>query len=159
MRTLVKFYSNSNAESHNLLITRTLGKVGTLTSECFYGKVPVPQSGEWWYCDVVDETKHGTNKGCFVLKPVERVDPIEHDHVRKNDINYLVPGNYDCVRKGNTLLLHPRIEGPNWICSRNLRTYLMRAYGEGDEREIAAVVVVFDKSDDWPRSSSDKAKT
>lgn len=153
MRTLVKWIQNDNTQSSNVLITRTLGKIGALHRESIAAMSQKPKAGEWWYSEVVKETGAGTARGLWVLNPVERVPRIEKDGFRDHDLNYLVPAMFTPYRSGNALLLFPKRKGPHWICHNPMRRHLIRSQrhaGSGDY-QVNSVVVVFDDQRDWPK--------
>lgn len=152
MITLVKFIRNDNPRSTNLLITRTLGKYGVLHRESVESmREDKPQHNEWWYCEVVKETSAGTDKGTWVLKPIKRVDPVERDGFRDNDITYLVPRLYEPERVGNVLILRPTKSGPNWICPKFMRQHLMRRNRDAGNYSVNTVMVVFDDDNHWKK--------
>lgn len=152
MQTLVKFIRNENPRSTNMLITRTLGKYGVLHRESVTAmKDEKPGHNEWWYCEVVKETSAGTDKGTWVLKPIRRVECVEKDGFRENDITYLVPNLYSYKREGNVLLLYPKRKGPNWICPNSMRQHLMRRNRQADIYAVNTVMVVFDDDDSWQK--------
>jgi len=152
MITLAKFIRNDNPRSTNLLITRTLGKFGVL-HRASVAKMPQrPQANEWWYCEVVRETGAGTERGCWVLRPTRQIGMrVASDGFRENNITYLLPNMYTSTQKGNALLLHPKREGPNWICPNGMRQHLMRRYRNAGVYRVNTIMVVFDEAEDWPR--------
>jgi len=154
MITLAKFILNDNAQSNNMLITRTLGKFGVLNRESVARMDQKPRPNEWWYCAVVRETGAGTERGCWVLKPLRKIGVVERDGFRENDITYLLPNMYDCTRAGNVLLLHPKRTGPNWICPSSMRQHLMHRHRSADAYRVNSILVVFDGDENWEREYS-----
>ena len=151
MITLAKFLQNDNAQSTNLLITRTFGKLGVMHRESVAKMSRKPRPNEWWYCAVVQETGADTERGCWVLKPTEKIGYVERDGFRENDITYLLPNMYEYKRVGNVLLLHPTREGPNWICPNHMRQHLMRRHRTAGVYQVNTIMVVFDKAAEWSR--------
>lgn len=156
MITLVKFISNNNPRSTNLLVTRTLGKFGVLHRESVSKMVEKPGPNEWWYCEVIKETGAGTDRGCWVLKPLHKIGYVERGGFRENDITYLLPNMYTARKKGNVLLLYPKREGPNWICFGKMRQHLMKRQraAETAQYSVNTIMVVFDGGEDWAKEES-----
>ncbi len=151
MKVLCKFIENDKHDSSNLLITKTFGKYGVLHREAVAAMQEKPWYNEWWYCDVVRETGAGTERGLWILKPLSKLGTIIRDGFRDNDVAHLYAGCFTSKRVGNTLLLHPNQEGPNWICPNALRQHLMRRYRRNGEYGINTVMVVFDQAETWSR--------
>lgn len=142
-----------------MLITRTLGKIGVLDRAFVMAmRGRRPQANEWWYCEAVRETGAGTERGLWVLKPLQWVERTERQGFLENDIAYLFPGAYDIHRAGNTLLVYPKRVGPNWIISNPMRRHLMRKYRQAEAGyEVNSVVVVFDHAVEWPKEMDNEA--
>lgn len=151
MLILAKFIHNDNPRSTNVLITRTLGKFGVLHRESIEQMQQKPRANEWWYCEIVKETGAGTDRGCWVLKPIKRVEMVEKHGFRDNDITYLFPNMYTAQRQGNVLLLYPKRMGPNWICPSSMRQHLMRQHRNASTYKVNTVMVVFDQDTDWTK--------
>lgn len=101
---IVKFFINNNKTSRNEILTRTLGKIGVVNS--MYQGEP-PQDKDVWKVRVLRETHVGTNKGCFVLEPLEKLD--------SESITRLLPGLYTDTVVGGILYIKPKRAGYNWI--------------------------------------------
>lgn len=151
MLTLAKFIANDNPRSTNMLITRTLGKLGVLHRDSITRLAQKPQANEWWYCNVVQETGASTQQGCWVLAPTQKIGMVERDGFRENDITYLLPNMFRQNRRGNVLLLHPTRPGPHWICSNKLRQYLMQRHRVAGAYQVNTVMVSFDGATEWSR--------
>lgn len=151
MIILAKFISNDNPRSTNLLITRTLGKFGVLHRESVAKMDRKPHANEWWYCEVIKETGAGTERGCWVLRPLHKIGYVERGGFREPDTTYLLPNMFNTTRKSNVLLLHPKREGPNWICPNGMRSHLMRRYRDAGVYRVNTIMVVFDDAEDWPK--------
>jgi len=82
---IVKFFTNS-VENCNSLITRTLKKIGVVDREYISGNNS-PANGELWKVKIIREICENQNKGCFILDPLELVDP--------QTVVKLVPGMYE----------------------------------------------------------------
>lgn len=152
MIVIAKFIKNDNLESENYLISKTLGKLGVIQRTAVASMKVKPRANEFWYCEVVKETKAGTDHGCFVLKPVARVEHTTRDGYPALDIVYLVPGTYDTEVQNNVILLRPRRGSCNWICSNSMRSHLIRRHQKDGTYKINAVLVVY-QGDDWPKEA------
>jgi len=95
---IVKFFDNSLETNSNPLITRTLKKIGVI--ERSNVDENIPKNGELWKVRIVKEICEGQNKGCFVLKPVEIIDP--------KTLVKLVPGMYEEEIKNKILFIYPK---------------------------------------------------
>ena len=149
MLILCKFVRNDNPQSTNTIVTKTLGKFGVPDREALAKMDRKPAHNEWWYCEIVRETKPGTEKGVWVLKPIRFVEPIERDGYRLNNITHLVPGLFDIKRKDNVLLIYPKHKGPNWICPNPMRRHLMLKNRKDGCYGVNTIMVVHDDSEVW----------
>lgn len=127
MKTVVKFIPRV-VEGKNLkaglypLVTRTLGKIG-LIEEGWKSNGVQPQQEEFWSVDVSRETKIGLNRGCFILRPLDKVAP---EAIRK-----LIPGLYfETMPNQGTLIVTPKtaLDEP-WIMPLMLKHELMTKVG------------------------------
>lgn len=98
IKTVVKFYKNPHQHSQNPIITRTLLKVGIIDNQ-WRGQV-YPQDGEIWLVRINRETCPGMNKGCFILSPLQKIEP--------KDLSHIVPGMYDEQIKNGILHIRPK---------------------------------------------------
>ena len=142
MLTLVKFIWNYRQDSSNKLISRTLGKLGVLARDC----EQKPKHNEWWYCTIQKEVGHGTDKGVFVLNPVEYLAETDG----RQELLYLYPGSFNIVRKGSALLMFPDKQGYPWICPTSMKRHLINKYKKEDHYDLNAIIVVHDNATDWP---------
>jgi len=108
---IVKFYANP--ASSNAIVTRTLKKIGVI-DRAFQGTMP--QDGEMWKVKIVREICSGQCKGCFVLTPLELVDP--------GTIVKIVPGMYDELIKNKILFIFPKSPTYNCILPLELKKKL-----------------------------------
>jgi hypothetical protein len=151
MLTLCKFVHNEDKNSSNVLITKTFGKFGVIQREAIASLARKPRHNEWWYCEIVRETGAGTERGLWVLKPIKRVELIERDGYRDNNITHLFPGLYTTKRIGNAVLVYPKMRGPHWICPNAMRRHLLLRHRRDGAYAVNSVLVVHDETDDWPR--------
>lgn len=158
MLTVVKFISNTNEESDNKIISRTLGKIGVFNSRD--GSVSpqhTPEPGEFWRVEIVKEVvtrrDDGSTGGCFVLKPVSKVGYRNGDDP---DIDYLIPGGYKTVRFETALVIVPKTLGFNWITEMDLRHHLRDQHHGKEGYGINSFVVSLDGSEDWPIEETGK---
>ncbi len=162
MLTVVKFIANTNEESNNKIISRTLGKIGVFNSRD--GSVSpqlTPKPGEFWRVEIIKEVvihkEDGSTGGCFVLKPVSKVGYRKGSENDPN-IDYLIPGGYKTIHYGTALVIIPKILGFNWITEKDLRHHLRdQHYGE-DGYGINSFVVSLDGSASWPIEETGKGQ-
>lgn len=150
MITLVKWIENRNKTSKNRIITRTLGKIGLMPSDVLFRGGNLPKKDEFWYSEIVCETKPGRN-GVFVLRPIKKIEDVPHYRTKRPNFEYLIPGMFDMQRRRNALLIYPHQRSQHWICSSPMRTFLMRKHRDTDGQQypVNAVIVVFDGASDW----------
>ena len=124
-KVLVKFHVNMEATSKNRIITKTLGKIGVISSD--YDGV-APNDEEFWLCDVVKEVTKGTPvSGLFVLRPIRKVD--------REDISYLIHGMYSLEDEGGIRYVIPKRKNIYWLMSIDDRRTIM-------DKAIHAIVIV-----------------
>ncbi len=155
MITLVKFNRNLGQQTNpkNKIITRTLGKPGVLSWPHVWDHQKCPTFNEFWYVEIIKEIGGNTPKGVFVLNPLERVAQRSNG---RSDVIRLIPGTYDIIPVGNTLLVYPhklydnRL-GPNWVCSRSVKKTLFNLHKKDKRYNMNSIIVVFDKAEDWTK--------
>jgi hypothetical protein len=160
MITLVKFIVNKRETEggNNPVITKTLGKTGVVHWSTATRKKLMPKEEEFWFVNIMKEKGAGTPHGLFVLEPLERVR-LSQRTVGEPDIIHMIPGTYDLERVDNVLLLHPHTNwyperlGPNWICGLSIRKSLFQRYRTDDTYNVNSIVVVFDRTSNWPREA------
>lgn len=138
MRTVVKFINREDTNCRPPisgtvripLMTKTMGKIGLIDDRWVApGGMVIPAHDEFWYVDIVRETRVGQNSGCFILHPV--------GIVLINSIQRLVPGFYtEESPNAVTLVVTPRhhLQLP-WILPLKLKHELTTQMG------ISAIVV------------------
>lgn len=153
MLTVVKFIENTNEESDNRVISRTLGKIGVVNLR----EVPseqLPEPGEFWRVEIAKEVinhrEDGSTGGCFVLKPLSKVGYRVNISVDDPDIDYLVPGGYRTTRYKTALVILPKTLGFNWIIEKDLRHHLRDQHHDEGGYKINSFVVSLDGSESWP---------
>lgn len=92
------------------IVSRTLGKL-SLIEEQHHNTV---QDQEIWICEIDKETRPNTNKGVFLVRPIERVAP---ERIKK-----LIPGFYSQMTHEKTIFLFPKSSPDEpWLISVNTR--------------------------------------
>jgi len=160
MITLVKFIRNKieDVPPNNQIITKTLGKTGVLSWEHIKNPEQIPQADEFWYVYIVKEVGAGTPRGVFLLEPLRKLESLQTTG-KDQGIIHMIPGTYTIELVDNVLLLHPKILnypddlGPNWICSLSMKKKLMEKHRQGTDYRVNSIVVVFDRTSDWPREA------
>jgi len=112
-QVIVKFFKNSYDNNINQLITRTMGKVGVIDKDYIQSGNEMPCEGEFWKVDIVKETNPGKPYGCFILKPICKVDP--------SSLFKLLPGMYEEVQSNGSLIIIPKTKGQNAILPIKLK--------------------------------------
>lgn len=124
-KVLVKFHVNMEATSKNRIITKTLGKIGVISSD--YDGV-APNDEEFWLCSVAKEVTKGTPvSGLFVLLPIRKVD--------REHISYLIHGMYTYEDEGGIRYVIPKRKNIYWLMSIDDRRAIM-------DKAIHAIVIV-----------------
>lgn len=152
MLTVVKFIANTNKESDNKIISRTMGKIGVFSSrDGSLSPQQIPEPGEFWRVEIVKEVINylddGSTGGCFVLKPMSKVGYSKEGNP---DIDYLIPGGYQTIRYKTALVIIPKTLGFNWITEKDLRHHLRDQHHGEEGYGINSFVVSLDGSDNWP---------
>jgi len=142
MITLVKFIRNYKETSSNKLISRTLGKLGVLPK----GIEVQPKHNEWWYCDILKEVGHGTERGVFVLNPLK---PLPYKNGRQ-EILFLFPGSFTIVRRNNVLMMLPDKPGHPWVCPTPIKRHLINKHKTSGRYALNAIIVVHGGTSEWP---------
>lgn len=158
MITMVKFIVNKKEVEggNNPVITKTLGKTGVVHWGTATKAKLLPKEEEFWFVKILREKGAGTPKGLFVLEPLEKVK-LSQRFIGDPDIIHMIPGTYTSDLVGNTLLLHPNVTwyperlGPNWICGLSIKKSLMQKYHQDGKYLVNSLIVVFDRTNDWPR--------
>lgn len=120
---IVKFFNNPKTDSANVIITRTLGKLGVI-------KVGYPHKvlpGELWRVKILKETNPTRASGCFILEPIVKID--------SNTLQKLIPGLYKENRQQGLSVITPSHLG-NWIVSALHKQSIM-----AKNRGVYAIIV------------------
>lgn len=126
MLTVLKWFTNFNQEKRqeHPIISRTMCKVTLISSE-YQG--PRPRDGEWWWCQIVQETFGKGEKsrpdnltGVFVVEPIR---PVQRRILR------LISGMYTSRVDEGVLIVRPLMnpELP-WIMPKQSRDILRNKY-------------------------------
>jgi hypothetical protein len=150
MITLVKFITNPKQKRGNSIITRSLGKIGVIDSTVWENILNRPRDNEFWYVEILKEVGAGTRQGCFVLKPLKKISTTTNLGYLSPDIHRLIPGTFEIVKRGNSLLIYPHrvngIDGPNWILDSETRAFLKKKLqARTGSIEADSIIVVFDE--------------
>lgn len=107
IRTVVKFHENTDLDSPNRVLTRTLGKFGVV-SHAYEGTRPRPN--EFWLVEVVGNKCPEQTKGCLLLEPIKKLD-------FRSDVGKLVWGMYTTEEVGPAIVLvtpNPQFSNSYW---------------------------------------------
>lgn len=124
MEVMVKFHRNQveNQTKKNPFVSWTLNKVSVIDRKWLedVGNSNPIQDMDWWRVKIENETSPGQPVGCFILRPLWKVD--------RNDLAiYLSPSTWTPVQHGLTVLLYPKIRPwMPWIIPKALRNMVMK---------------------------------
>ena len=77
---------------------------------------------DWWRVKIESETSPGQPVGCFIVRPLWKVE--------REDLTILAPSTWTQVQSGLTVLLYPKIKPwMPWIIPKALRKLIMRKSG------------------------------
>ena len=124
MEAMIKFHRNQQESQvkKNPFISWTLNKVAVIDRKWLDevgDKNPISDM-DWWRVKVENETSPGQPVGCFIVRPLWKVD--------RNDLAiFLSPTTWSIVQHGLTILLYPKIRPwMPWIIPKALRNMVMR---------------------------------
>lgn len=127
MEAVVKFHTNQQESQikKNPFVSWTLNKIAVIDknwlSQFKPDQMPV-RDGDFWRVKIEHETSPGQPLGCFVVRPLWRVE--------RKDLVPLAPSTFTKVQHGLTVLLYPKIQPwQPWIIPKALRQMIMRTTG------------------------------
>lgn len=127
MEAVVKFHVNQQETQRrkNPFVSWTLNKIAVIDKAWLRqfnsDQMPV-RDGDFWRVKIENETSPGQPLGCFVVRPLWRVE--------RKDLVPLAPSTFTKVQKGLTVLLYPKIRPwLPWIIPKALRQMIMRTTG------------------------------
>jgi len=114
---VAKFFTSKSPDGSNQTISRTLGKLSLIDT-------PYRQMVEHrdiWVCQILEETRAGTCRGAFILKPVKKVD---HTLVRK-----AIPGFFNIQVVDRYAVLTPNSDPQeSWMLEMTTRRCMFKDY-------------------------------
>ena len=124
MEAVIKLHKNKQGVDKNPFISWTLNKVAVIDSswlKAHKDNMPI-QDMDWWRVKIENETSAGQPVGCFVVRPLWKVE--------RDDLAILAPSTWTQVQSGLTILLYPKIKPwMPWIIPKALRKLIMRKSG------------------------------
>lgn len=106
--------------STNPVISNTMGRVAVLNF-LYQGTTPQPKS--FWLCRVDREASLHDGRGYYVVTPVREV--------QLSDIVKLIPGTYDAIPHGSTMILKPKITGHLFLAPFSIkRKFIKQEYAD-----------------------------
>jgi hypothetical protein len=130
MATVIKFHKREiperQANNKRLLPvrTRTCMKIGLVDERWVAPEgISVPKEEEWWLVHIVHETQVGSNRGCFIMRPVKKID--------NGSILRLLPGFFVTSQPNpGTLIVTPKDhQHAPWILPLKLKQEFMSRMG------------------------------
>lgn len=124
MEAVIKLHKNKQATDKNPFISWTLNKVAVVDSawlKAHKNDMPIDDM-DWWRVKIENETSPGQPVGCFIVRPLWKVE--------REDLAILAPSTWTQVQSGLTILLYPKIKPwMPWIIPKALRKLIMRKSG------------------------------
>jgi len=127
MEAVIKFHVNQQEHQikKNPFVSWTLNKIAVIDKnwlQQFKNDTMPIQDGDFWRVKIEHETSPGQPLGCFVVRPLWKVD--------RKDLVPLAPSTFTKVQHGLTVLLYPKIRPwLPWIIPKALRQMIMRTTG------------------------------
>jgi hypothetical protein len=152
--TLVKFIRNWQENQLNHLLTRTMGRVGFIAAEYYRANEKDPQTydlpthDEYWLVQILEEIGRNQPRGCYLLRPLQRVATSVRGGLLEPDVVRLIPGTFRVEKDGRTLYIYPPRTGsvmPNYILDVETKNYVLSHHRVGERRyTISSFIVVLD---------------
>ena len=124
MEAVIKLHRNKQASDKNPFISWTLNKVAVIDNtwlRAHKDRMPIDDM-DWWRVKIESETSPGQPVGCFIVRPLWKVE--------REDLTILAPSTWTQVQSGLTVLLYPKIKPwMPWIIPKALRKLIMRKSG------------------------------
>lgn len=124
MEAVIKLHRNKQASDKNPFISWTLNKVAVIDNtwlKVHKDRMPIDDM-DWWRVKIESETSPGQPVGCFIVRPLWKVE--------REDLTILAPSTWTQVQSGLTVLLYPKIKPwMPWIIPKALRKLIMRKSG------------------------------
>jgi len=124
MEAVIKLHKNKQDSGKNPFISWTLNKVAVVDNawlKLHRDNMPI-EDMDWWRVKIEGETSPGQPVGCFVVRPLWKVE--------RENLAILAPSTWTQVQSGLTILLYPKIKPwMPWIIPKALRKLIMRKTG------------------------------
>lgn len=124
MEAVIKLHKNKQGSDKNPFISWTLNKVAVIDNKWLKqhkDDMPITDM-DWWRVKIEEETSVGQPVGCFIIKPLWKVE--------RENLAILAPSTWTQVQSGLTILLYPKIKPwMPWIIPKALRKLIMRKSG------------------------------
>ena len=124
MEAVIKLHKNKQTTDKNPFISWTLNKVAVVDSawlKSHKNNMPI-EDMDWWRVKIENETSPGQPVGCFIVRPLWKVE--------RENLAILAPSTWTQVQSGLTILLYPKIKPwMPWIIPKALRKLIMRKSG------------------------------
>jgi hypothetical protein len=125
MEAVIKLHRNNRQSAdRNPFVSWTLNKVAVIDSawlKAHRENMPVSDM-DWWRVRIENETSPGLPVGCFIVRPLWKVE--------RRELAILAPSTWTQVQSGPTLLLYPKLKPwMPWIIPKALRSLIMKKSG------------------------------
>ncbi len=124
MEVVIKFHKNQQQDNKNTFVSWTLNKITVIDNSWLkLNKDNIPiKDMDWWRVKIETETNPGQPFGCFIVRPLWKVE--------REVLAILAPSTWTQVQHGLTLLLYPKLKPwMPWIIPKALRKLIMRKSG------------------------------
>ena len=115
MEAVIKLHKNKQTNDKNPFISWTLNKVAVIDSawlKSHKDNMPVNDM-DWWRVKIESETSPGQPVGCFIVRPLWKVE--------RDNLAILAPSTWTQVQSGLTILLYPKIKPwMPWIIPKSI---------------------------------------
>ena len=126
MEVVVKFHKNQveSQRARNPFVSWTLNKIALIDRAWLKANsdaMPI-KDREWWRVKIENETSSGQPIGCFVVRPLWKVE--------REDLVIFAPSTFELAQEGVTVLMYPKMKPwLPWVTPKGLRRAVMKKTG------------------------------
>ena len=126
MEVVIKFHKNQveNQRARNPFVSWTLNKVAVIDKAWLKANSennPI-RDRDWWRVKIENETSSGQPIGCFVVRPLWRIE--------REELAIFAPSTFELVQQGLTVLMYPKMKPwLPWVTPKGLRRAIMTKTG------------------------------
>lgn len=122
MEVAIKFHKNQieSQRVRNPFVSWTLNKVAVIDRSWLKANadnMPV-KDRDWWRCKIENETSPGQAIGCFVVRPLWKME--------RDELAIFAPSTFELEQKGLTVFMYPKLKPwLPWVTPKGLRRAIM----------------------------------